>query len=60
MGATYDMGDKVIGGAITYANFGDGRINNGGTRPGSNQPWTVVGDYGTNRIVFASINFNWK
>ena len=58
-GATYDKGDKVIGGAITYADFGSGKINNGGVRPESDAPWTVVGDYGTNRIIFAGINVNW-
>ena len=60
VGATYDKADKVIGGAITYADFGSGKINNGGFRPESNEPWTVVGDYGTNRIVFAAFNVGWK
>ncbi len=60
VGATYDRGDKVIGGAITYADFGSGKINNGGFRPESDAPWTVVGDYGTNRIIFAAFNVGWK
>ncbi len=60
VGATYDKGDKVIGGAITYADFGSGRVNNGGLRPVSGEPWTVVGDYGTNRIIFAGFNVSWK
>ncbi len=60
VGATYDKGDKIIGGAITYADFGSGKIHNGGSRPESGEPWTVVGDYRTNRIIFVGFNVNWK
>ena len=60
VGATRARGDRVIGFAITYADFGSGKINNGGTRPESDLPWTVVGDYGTNRIIFLAFNVNTK
>ena len=33
---------------------------NGGLRPVSEEPWTVVGDYDTNRVIFVAFNVNWK
>ncbi len=60
-GATYAKSDTFkIGGVITYADYGDAEINNSslGEPPGG--PGTLVGDYGTNRIIFAGLNFNWK
>ena len=58
VGTTYAKSEKFkIGGAITYADNGDAKINNSslGTPPGQ-----LVGDYGTNRIIFVGLNFNWK
>ena len=60
-GATKEKSDEFEWGyAITYADFGDGEISNGGARPISGTPWTVAGEYDTNRIIFAGLNFNWK
>lgn len=64
-GTTYATSDKFkIGGAITYADYGDAKINNSSlgepTDPPPNGPGTLVGDYSTNRIIFAALNFNWK
>lgn len=43
----------TIGGAVTYAEYGDARIDNGAA-------WgTVVGEYSTNRIIFFGLNFGW-
>ena len=42
-----------LGGVLTFADYGDGRIENGGN-------WgQVVGEYDTNRIWFFGINYNW-
>jgi hypothetical protein len=38
--------DVKLGDVITYANYGDARINNG------DDSGTVVGKYSTNRILF--------
>jgi long-chain fatty acid transport protein len=43
----------------TYADYGDAEIDNGGTRPISGAPWTVKGDYSTNRILFLGFNYGW-
>ena len=61
VGATRVKSQKTtLGGAITYADLGDGAIDNGGTRPISGAPWQVVGDYGTNEVIFAGFNVGWK
>jgi long-chain fatty acid transport protein len=42
-----------LGGVITYADYGDAEINNGGD-------WgTVVGKYSTNSILFLGANVSW-
>ena len=54
-GATYRLSQRTtIGSALTYADFGNARISN------TNGGGTVVGDYSTNRIIFAGFNVNWK
>ncbi len=54
-GATYKYSERTtIGGALTYADYGDARIEN------SNGGGTVVGEYSTNSIVFLAFNVNWK
>lgn len=60
-GVTYerDNGHRV-GAVLTYADYGEGEISNGGTRPGPGaEPWTVEGDYSSNRLVFVGINYSW-
>jgi long-chain fatty acid transport protein len=60
-GVTYerDNGHK-IGGVLTYADYGDADINNGGNRAGPGNPeWTVKGDYSTNYLVFLGLNYGW-
>jgi long-chain fatty acid transport protein len=59
-GANYERenGHK-IGGVITYADYGDAEIDNGGARPVTGTPWTVKGDYDTNRLIFLGINYGW-
>jgi long-chain fatty acid transport protein len=53
-GATYTFASgNSLGGVLTFADYGDGRIENGGN-------WgQVVGEYDTNRIWFFGINYNW-
>ena len=48
-----------IGFSVTYADYGDARIDNGGNRPVSGLPWTVNGKYSTNRIFFLGVNYEW-
>ena len=59
-GTTYerDNGHKV-GLVLTYADYGSAKIDNGGTRPVSEAPWTVTGDYSSNRILFLGLNYGW-
>jgi len=59
-GTTYerDNGHK-IGLVLTYADYGSGKIDNGGSRPLSGAPWTVTGDYSSNRILFLGLNYGW-
>ena len=60
-GATYEWReDRQVGAVITYADYGDARIENGGNRPVSGIPWQVVGEFDTNRIIFLGLNFLWK
>ena len=58
-GATYerDNGHK-IGGVLTYADYGDADIDNGGERP-NGEDWTVKGDYSSNYLVFLGLNYGW-
>jgi len=59
-GTTYEFtGGSKLGVSLTYADYGDAKINNGGTRPVSNLPWTVKGEYTTNRILFVGLNYGW-
>jgi long-chain fatty acid transport protein len=53
-GATYTFaGGSSLGGVLTFADYGDARIDNGGS-------WgQVVGEYDTNRILFMGINYSW-
>jgi long-chain fatty acid transport protein len=53
-GATYTFaGGSSLGGVLTFADYGDARIDNGGN-------WgQVVGEYDTNRILFMGINYGW-
>jgi len=49
-----------IGAVLTYADYGDAKISNGGTRPGAGAlPWTVDGDYSSNRLMFLGFNYSW-
>jgi long-chain fatty acid transport protein len=58
VGTTYATSDKFkIGGAITYADLGNAEIDNWSLTP---DPGRLTGEYSTNRIVFAALNFNWK
>ncbi|MGI9341985.1 MAG: OmpP1/FadL family transporter, partial [Gammaproteobacteria bacterium] len=53
-GANYTFaGGSSLGGVLTFADYGDAAINNGGS-------WgQVVGDYKTNRLLFMGINYAW-
>jgi long-chain fatty acid transport protein len=54
-----DNGHKV-GVVLTYADYGDAAIANGGNRPGPEaSPWTVNGDYSSNRLIFLGFNYGW-
>ncbi len=60
-GVTYERtnGHKV-GAVLTYADYGDAAISNGGTRPGpAANSWTVDGDYSSNRLIFLGLNYGW-
>lgn len=59
-GVTYNR-DKghTIGAVLTYADYGDAAISNGGSRPGTGNPWTVNGDYSSNRLLFIGLNYSW-
>ncbi len=53
-GATYTFpSGNSLGGVLTFADYGDARIDNGGD-------WgQVVGEYDSNKILFFGINYNW-
>jgi len=53
-GATYAFaGGSSLGGVLTFADYGDARIDNGAD-------WgQVVGEYDKNRILFMGINYAW-
>ena len=59
-GVTYERenGHK-IGVVLTYADYGDAAIKNGGARPGTGEDWTVEGDYSSNRLIFLGLNYGW-
>ena len=58
-GATYEKANgHKIGGVLTIADYGDAKIDNGGTRGGGDD-WTVKGDYSTNRLIFLGLNYGW-
>jgi long-chain fatty acid transport protein len=60
-GATFKKGEKMtLGGALTLADLGDSKVNNGGLRPVSGTPWQVEGDFSTNRGIFAAFNVGWN
>lgn len=60
VGATYQRASgHRVGLVMTYADYGDAAIDNGGTRPLSGLPWTVKGRYSTNRIIFLGLNYGW-
>ena len=52
LGTTYEFQNGMsLGGVLTYADYGDAEIDNGGE-------WgNVVGEYSTNRIIFLGANF---
>jgi long-chain fatty acid transport protein len=53
-GASYKLeSGKVLNGSLTYADYGDARIDN------SHGGGTVVGEYSTNSIIFAAFSVNW-
>jgi long-chain fatty acid transport protein len=53
-GASYTLeSGKVLNGSLTYADYGKARIDN------SNGGGHVVGEYSTNRIIFAGFSVNW-
>jgi long-chain fatty acid transport protein len=60
-GANYERDNgHIMGVALTYADYGDAAISNGGSRPGSAaEPWTVNGDYSSNRLIFLGLNYSW-
>jgi long-chain fatty acid transport protein len=53
-GVTYEFaGGRRLGGVLTYADYGDARIDNGGN-------WgQVVGEYDSNDLLFMGINYAW-
>ncbi len=54
-GASYELDSgKIVNGSLTYADFGDARIEN------ANGGGTVIGEYSTNRIIFAGFSVNWR
>jgi long-chain fatty acid transport protein len=53
-GAIYDLNERVsIGGAVIYADYGKGKINNTDSNG-------LVGSYDENRIIFAAMHVNVK
>jgi long-chain fatty acid transport protein len=59
-GATYQLASgSKFGVTVTYADYGDAEIDNGGVRPGSSLPWAVNGKYDTNRLLFVGLNYGW-
>jgi long-chain fatty acid transport protein len=53
-GASYKLpSGKTVNGSLTYADYGDARIEN------MNGGGTVIGEYSTNRILFAGFSVNW-
>jgi long-chain fatty acid transport protein len=60
-GVTYErQNGHKIGVVLTYADYGDAAIKNGGARPGPTPaPWTVDGDYSSNRLIFLGLNYSW-
>ena len=59
-GTTYhrDNGHN-INVSLTYADYGEAEIENGGTRPGTGAPWTLTGDYSSNRLIFLGLSYGW-
>ena len=54
VGTNYALKNGVkLGGVITYADYGDARIDNG------DDFGAVVGEYSTNRILFLGANVGW-
>jgi hypothetical protein len=59
-GVTYERENgHQVGVVMTYADYGDAEIENGGRRPVSGEPWTVNGDYSDNRLIFLGLNYGW-
>jgi len=59
-GVTYQRENgHQVGTALTWVDMGDAAIDNGGNRPVSDLPWTVKGDYSTNRMILLGINYTW-
>jgi len=54
VGTNYAFPQRVkLGAVLTYADYGDAEINNGGN-------WgTVVGNYSTNQVLFLGANIGW-
>jgi long-chain fatty acid transport protein len=54
LGASYQLeSGKTVNGSLTWVDMGDARIEN------SNGGGMVVGEYSTNRILFAGFSVNW-
>ena len=53
-GASYELDSgRTINGSLTYGDFGDARVEN------SNAGGTVIGEYSTNRFIFAGFSVTW-
>jgi long-chain fatty acid transport protein len=48
-----------INASLTYADYGEAEIENGGTRPVTGAPWTLTGDYSSNRLIFLAFSYGW-
>ena len=48
-----------INASLTYADYGEAKIDNSGTRPGSGAAWTLTGDYSSNRLIFLGLSYGW-
>ncbi|MGI9308834.1 MAG: OmpP1/FadL family transporter [Gammaproteobacteria bacterium] len=60
VGGTWDTSERMqLGAVLTYADNGDAKIQNGGTRPGP-VDWFVDGEYSSNNAIFLGLNLNYK
>ncbi len=60
LGTTFHRDNgHAINASLTYADYGEAEIENGGTRPGTGAPWTLTGDYSSNRLIFLGLSYGW-